>query len=259
MWGTNNCDHQARICHSTTVAGVAQTFGYGAMTNSFNDLHYSKAVMFIGSNPAEAHPISMLHALHAKELGAKIVVVDPRFTRTARFAHQLLRVRPGTDIPLVWGMLWHIFQNGWEDKSYIEQRTYGMEEVRKEVAKWTPDKVADVTGMPRSASAPGRRNAGLEQAVVGGLVHGHHPAPRRHRQCARPVHPATGAGQYRQGGRRHQYLPGPRQRAGRHRRRAESRFLARLLRPGRRRLEIFLPPPGASITTGSSRATVPRN
>ena len=150
FWGTNNCDHQARICHSTTVAGVAQTFGYGAMTNSFNDLHYSKAVMFIGSNPAEAHPISMLHALHAKELGAKIVVVDPRFTRTARFAHQFLRVRPGTDIPLVWGMLWHIFQNGWEDKSYIEQRTYGMEEVRKEVAKWTPDKVADVTGIPEA-------------------------------------------------------------------------------------------------------------
>jgi formate dehydrogenase major subunit len=150
FWGTNNCDHQARICHSTTVAGVAQTFGYGAMTNSFNDLHYSKAVMFIGSNPAEAHPISMLHALHAKELGAKIVVVDPRFTRTARFAHQYLRVRPGTDIPLVWGMLWHIFENGWEDKTYIDQRTYGMDDVRKEVAKWTPDKVADVTGIPEA-------------------------------------------------------------------------------------------------------------
>src|SRR4051812_37631 len=64
MFGSNNCDHQARICHSTTVAGVAQTFGYGAMTNSFNDLHHSKAVLFIGSNPAEAHPISMLHFLH---------------------------------------------------------------------------------------------------------------------------------------------------------------------------------------------------
>lgn len=151
MWGTNNCDHQARICHSTTVAGVAQTFGYGAMTNSFNDLHYSKAVMFIGSNPAEAHPISMLHALHAKELGAKLIVVDPRFTRTARFAHQYVRVRPGTDIPLVWGLLWHIFQNGWEDKAFIEQRTYGMEDVRTEVAKWTPDKVADVTGVPEAA------------------------------------------------------------------------------------------------------------
>ena len=151
MWGSNNCDHQARICHSTTVAGVAQTFGYGAMTNSFNDLHHSKAVLFIGSNPAEAHPISMLHFLHAKELGAKMIVIDPRFTRTARFAHHYVRVRPGTDIPLVWGMLWHIFQNGWEDKNYINQRTYGMEDVRKEVAKWTPDKVSDVTGVPESA------------------------------------------------------------------------------------------------------------
>jgi formate dehydrogenase major subunit len=151
MWGSNNCDHQARICHSTTVAGVAQTFGYGAMTNSFNDLHYSKAVMFIGSNPAEAHPISMLHFLHAKELGAKMIVVDPRFTRTARFAHHFVRVRPGTDIPLVWGILWHIFNNGWEDKEYIAARTWGFEDVRKEVAKWTPDKVSDVTGVPEAS------------------------------------------------------------------------------------------------------------
>jgi formate dehydrogenase major subunit len=151
FWGSNNCDHQARICHSTTVAGVAQTFGYGAMTNSFNDLHYSKAVMFIGSNPAEAHPISMLHFLHAKELGAKMIVVDPRFTRTARFAHHYVRVRPGTDIPLVWGILWHIFNNGWEDKEYIATRTYGMDDVRKEVAKWTPDKVSDITGVPESS------------------------------------------------------------------------------------------------------------
>jgi formate dehydrogenase major subunit len=151
MWGSNNCDHQARICHSTTVAGVAQTFGYGAMTNSFNDLHYSKAVMFIGSNPAEAHPISMLHFLHAKELGAKMIVVDPRFTRTARFAHHYVRVRPGTDIALVWGILWHIFENGWEDKEYIAARTWGMDEVRKEVAKWTPDKVTDVTGVPEAS------------------------------------------------------------------------------------------------------------
>jgi formate dehydrogenase major subunit len=151
MWGSNNTDHQARICHSTTVAGVAQTYGYGSMTNSFNDLHTSKAVMFIGSNPSEAHPISMLHFLHAKELGAKMIVVDPRFTRTARFAHHYVRIRPGTDIAFVWGILWHIFANGWEDRKFIEDRTYGMESVRKEVANWTPDKVSDVTGVPQSA------------------------------------------------------------------------------------------------------------
>ncbi|MDP3519616.1 MAG: molybdopterin-dependent oxidoreductase, partial [Hydrogenophaga sp.] len=80
FWGSNNCDHQARICHSTTVAGVANTWGYGAMTNSYNDMQNSKVALYIGSNAAEAHPVSMLHMLHAKETGCKMIVVDPRFT-----------------------------------------------------------------------------------------------------------------------------------------------------------------------------------
>ena len=65
FWGSNNCDHQARICHSTTVAGVANTWGYGAMTNSYNDMQNSKVALYIGSNAAEAHPVSLLHMLHA--------------------------------------------------------------------------------------------------------------------------------------------------------------------------------------------------
>ena len=91
LWGSNNCDHQARICHSTTVAGVANTWGYGAMTNSYNDMRNSKCAMYIGSNAAEAHPVSMLHMLHAKETGAKMIVVDPRFTRTAAKADEYVR------------------------------------------------------------------------------------------------------------------------------------------------------------------------
>jgi formate dehydrogenase major subunit len=150
FWGSNNVDHQARICHSTTVAGVANTWGYGAMTNSYNDMHNAKCMLFVGSNAAEAHPVAMMHILHAKEKGARMIVVDPRFTRTAAHAHQYVRLRPGTDIPFVWGVLWHIFQNGWEDKQFINDRVYGMDEIRKEVAKWTPDKVTDVTGIPEA-------------------------------------------------------------------------------------------------------------
>ncbi|MBI3055001.1 MAG: formate dehydrogenase subunit alpha [Betaproteobacteria bacterium] len=147
MFGTNNMDHQARICHSTTVAGVANTWGYGAMTNSYNDEQNSKCILFFGSNAAEAHPVSMLHTLHAKENGAKVIVVDPRFTRTAARADKYYRIRSGTDIAFLWGMLYHIFKNGWEDKDYIKARVYGMDKVREEVAKWTPDKVEEVTGM----------------------------------------------------------------------------------------------------------------
>jgi len=149
FWGTNNIDHQARICHSTTVAGVANTWGYGAMTNSYNDILNSKAIMIMGGNPAEAHPVSLQHVLRGKEINrAKMIVADPRFTRTAAHATHYVRLRPGTDIPLIWGMLWHIFENGWEDKEYIRQRVYGMDEVRAEVKKWTPEETERVTGVP---------------------------------------------------------------------------------------------------------------
>ena len=148
FFGTNNMDHQARICHSTTVAGVANTWGYGAMTNSYNDMQNAKAMLFIGSNAAEAHPVSLLHILHAKETGAKMIVVDPRFTRTAAKADYYVRIRSGTDIPFIWGMLYHIFHNGWEDQEYIRQRVFGLDKVREEVMKWTPDKVQEVTGIP---------------------------------------------------------------------------------------------------------------
>ncbi|MDH3930955.1 MAG: formate dehydrogenase subunit alpha [Chromatiales bacterium] len=148
MWGTNNVDHQARICHSTTVAGVANTWGYGAMTNSYNDMHNCKTMFFIGSNAAEAHPVAMQHILRGKENGAKFIVADPRYTRTAAHSDQHLRLRPGTDVPLIYGLLWHIFENDWQDDEYIRQRVWGMDEVRAEVAKWTPDVVEDVTGIP---------------------------------------------------------------------------------------------------------------
>ena len=152
FWGTNNCDHQARICHSTTVAGVANTWGYGAMTNSYNDMQNSKCALYIGSNAAEAHPVSMLHMLHAKETGCKMIVVDPRFTRTAAKADEFVRIRSGTDIPFIFGVLHHIFKNGWEDKQYINDRVYGMEAVKADVmAKWTPDKVEEACGVPEAA------------------------------------------------------------------------------------------------------------
>ncbi|HSF94066.1 MAG TPA: formate dehydrogenase subunit alpha [Thermohalobaculum sp.] len=150
-WGSNNVDHQARICHSTTVAGVANTWGYGAMTNSYNDIHNSKAIFIIGGNPAEAHPVSLLHVLKAKEENnAPLIVLDPRFTRTAAHADEYVRFRPGTDVALIWGILWHIFENQWEDKDFIRTRVWGMDQIRDEVKKWTPEEVERVTGVPGS-------------------------------------------------------------------------------------------------------------
>ena len=192
LWGTNNVDHQARICHSTTVAGVANTWGYGAMTNSYNDMHNCKAMFFIGSNAAEAHPVAMQHVLRGKENGAKMIVVDPRFTRTAAHADQFLRIRPGTDVPIIWGILWHVFENGWEDKEYIRQRVFGMDEIRAEVAKWTPDVVENVTGVPEAgvklaAKTMAENRPGTIVWCMGGTQHD------RQQQHPRLLRDATGA------------------------------------------------------------------
>jgi formate dehydrogenase major subunit len=149
FWGTNNVDHQARICHSTTVTGVANTWGYGAQTNSYNDIRNSKTMIIMGGNPAEAHPVSLQHVLSGKELNrANLIVIEPRLTRTAAHATEFVRIRSGTDIPVIYGMLWHIFQNGWEDKEFIKQRVYGMDQIRKEAEKWNPQEVERVTGVP---------------------------------------------------------------------------------------------------------------
>ncbi|WP_442879817.1 formate dehydrogenase subunit alpha [Aurantimonas sp. E1-2-R+4] len=148
LWGSNNTDHQARICHSTTVAGVANTYGYGAMTNTFNDIHNSKSIFLLGGNPAEAHPVSMQHLLRAKENGAKFIVVDPRFTRTAAHADEYVRIRPGTDVAFLWGVLNYILEQGWEDSEYIQQRVFGFDDIRKEVANYPLDVVTNITGIP---------------------------------------------------------------------------------------------------------------
>jgi formate dehydrogenase major subunit len=149
FWGTNNTDHQARICHSTTVTGVANTWGYGAMTNSYTDIRNSKTQIIMGGNPAEAHPVSLQHLIEGAELNkANVVVIDPRLTRTAAHATEYVRIRPGTDIPVLYGMMWHIIKNGWEDKEFIRQRVYGFEDTRKEMEKWNPEEVERVSGVP---------------------------------------------------------------------------------------------------------------
>ena len=119
------------------------------MTNHLGDIQNAKSIFIIGANPAVNHPVGFRHFLKAKENnGAKLIVVDPRYTRTAAKADYFAQIRPGTDIPFMYGMINLIFENGWEDKKFIEDRTYGIDKIRKEAAKWTPEVVEDVTGVP---------------------------------------------------------------------------------------------------------------
>lgn len=129
---------------------MANTWGYGAMTNHFGDVvQNSKAMMVIGGNPAAANPIGMKHFLQAKDRnGAPLIVVDPVYTKTAAKADHYLRIRTGTDVAFVYGLLHVIFKNGWEDKEFINERVYGLDEIKAEAKKWNPEQTSDVTGIP---------------------------------------------------------------------------------------------------------------
>lgn len=118
------------------------------MTNHIADMMFSKFILIIGANPAVNHPVSMVHILRAKEAGAKIVCVDPHFSKTAAKANEYVRIRSGTDVALVYGMINVIVKNNLYDKKYLQERVYGYEEIFKEAQKYPPELVADITGIP---------------------------------------------------------------------------------------------------------------
>lgn len=129
---------------------MANTFGYGAMTNHLGDIQKSKCIFIIGANPAVNHPVGFRHFLKAKEKGAKLIVVDPRFTKSAAKADIYAQIRPGTDIAFMYGMLKIIFDEGLEDTKYLDERVFGIDKIREEAAKWDAKEVENVTGIPEA-------------------------------------------------------------------------------------------------------------
>ncbi|HDP36520.1 MAG TPA: formate dehydrogenase subunit alpha [Candidatus Atribacteria bacterium] len=147
--GTNNVDHCARLCHSATVAGLAQAFGSGAMTNSIKEIANASVIYLTGSNTTENHPIIALEIKKAvTKNGAKLIVADPREIELVNYATLWLRQRPGTDVALFNGLMNVIISEGLEDKEFITQRTEGYEEMKKSVLKYTPEIVEKITGVP---------------------------------------------------------------------------------------------------------------
>ncbi len=121
--GISYLEHQARICHSSTVAALAGSFGRGAMTNHWIDIKHSDVIMVIGSNAAENHPISFKWVTEAMDKGAKLISVDPRFTRTSSLSDLYCPLRPGTDIAFINGIINYALQKGRIHKDYVVEYT----------------------------------------------------------------------------------------------------------------------------------------
>jgi formate dehydrogenase major subunit len=114
------------------VASLSPSFGRGAMTNSWSDLHNSECFLIAGSNCAENHPIAMRWINKAKEKGAKVIVVDPRFTRTASQADIFAQIRPGADIAYLGAIIKHIIDNKLYDAEYVSNYTNALVKINKD-------------------------------------------------------------------------------------------------------------------------------
>ena len=165
--GTNNVDHCARLCHASTVTGLAQSLGSGAMTNSFADLETAQALLIIGSNTSEAHPIAALHLKQALRRGATLIVADPRRIDMAARAHYPLQLQPGTNVAVLNGLMHVILDEGLADEAFIAERTEGIAALREVVATYTPELVEEISGVPADLLRSAARAFGsAERAAV---------------------------------------------------------------------------------------------
>jgi formate dehydrogenase alpha subunit len=150
--GTHNIDHCARLCHSSTVAGLAMAYGSGAMSNSMDDLAEHSAAMFvIGSNTTEQHPVfgAMIRQAVLRR-GMKLIVADPRRIDLTEFATLHLRQRPGTDVALINGLMHLIVKGGWHDKDFIARRCENFDDFAAGLSSYTPEHVSQLTEVPAS-------------------------------------------------------------------------------------------------------------
>jgi formate dehydrogenase alpha subunit len=146
--GTNNVDHVARLCHAPTVAGLGFALGSGAMTGSISGLENSDAILVVGSNTTEQHPLVASYILRARSRGAKLIVADPRKTKLAELADLWLSPRPGTDVVWINCLLNLIVEQDLIDWQFIEERTVGYEETQQAAGAYTAGKAEEISGIP---------------------------------------------------------------------------------------------------------------
>ena len=147
--GTNNVDHCARLCHASTVAGLAQAFGSGAMTNSIEDFDVTDCIFVIGSNTTECHPIIGSAIKRAvSHRGIPLIVADPRSIELTKFSVIHMQQKGGTDIALINAMMNVILTEGLSDEQFIAERTEGFQELRRAVEPYSPQLAQKITGVP---------------------------------------------------------------------------------------------------------------
>ncbi|MCC6173902.1 MAG: molybdopterin oxidoreductase family protein [Chloroflexi bacterium] len=146
--GTRHIDYNGRLCMSSAAMAYARAFGIDRAPLPMTDIPYANSIFVVGSNVAECFPIVMQWIWQARDLGASLIVADPRQTPMARTADLWLPVRPGTDVALLNAMLRQVIADGRVDDAYLAARTNGWDEVQAAVQEYTPEMAERITGVP---------------------------------------------------------------------------------------------------------------
>jgi formate dehydrogenase major subunit len=148
--GTNNIDGCARVCHSPTALGMQRTFGTGAATNSIEDLKFTDCIMVIGANPTDAHPVTGAKLKQHAMKGKMTIVIDPRRTEMAKYAHYHLALRPGTNVAVLNMMMYYIIEEGLVDDDFVLSRSEGFKEFLDEIKALNIDEMESISGVDRN-------------------------------------------------------------------------------------------------------------
>ncbi len=146
-FGTNNVDHCTRLCHASSVAALLEGIGSGAVSNQVEDVKEAEVILVIGSNPTTNHPVAATFMKNAIKNGKKLILLDPRRTDIARHATHFLQFNASTDVSLLNSILNVIIDEGLTDDKFIAERTTDFEELKANVADFSPEKMASVTGI----------------------------------------------------------------------------------------------------------------
>ncbi|WUI45933.1 bifunctional nitrate reductase/sulfite reductase flavoprotein subunit alpha [Streptomyces sp. NBC_00414] len=146
---TNQIESNSRLCMASAGAGYKLSLGADGPPGSYQDFEKADVFLVIGSNMADCHPILFLRMMdRVRSAGAKVIVVDPRRTATADKADLYLRIKPGTDLALLNGLLYLLHENGHTDPGFIADRTEGWDAMPGFLADYPPAAVAELTGIP---------------------------------------------------------------------------------------------------------------
>ena len=152
VFGTNNIDYCTRLCHASTVTAMLKAIGDGAGSNPIEDFETTDCLFVTGNNIIDTHPITATYVKRGAARGMKIIVIDPKWTPLVRYATVWLRLKLGTDVALLNGLIHIIIKNGWINRKFIEERVEGGMEAFIQLAelaeKYTPEYVSEITGVP---------------------------------------------------------------------------------------------------------------